>query len=55
LPSFCAGGSINGLRQVVLDFVSKKHIRLVNQASFVYWLVMMLVGAAALVGGVRQP
>jgi succinate dehydrogenase hydrophobic anchor subunit len=47
--------SINGLRQVVLDFVSKQHIRLVNQASFVYWLVMMLFGAASLVVGVHQP
>ena len=47
---------INGLRQVVLDFVpKKKNIRLVNQASFVYWLVVMLFGATALVGGVRQP
>lgn len=47
---------INGLRQVILDFASKKkNIRLVNQAAFAYWLVMMLLGVAALVGGVRQP
>ena len=46
---------INGLRQVVLDFASKKHIRLINQASFVYWLVLVLLGIAALVGGVRKP
>jgi succinate dehydrogenase hydrophobic anchor subunit len=52
---FVLAHSINGLREVVLDFISKKHIRLVNQASFVYWLVMMLFGATALVGGVRQP
>lgn len=46
---------INGLRQIVLDFVSEKKIGLVNQASFVYWLVMVLIGMAAVVGGVRQP
>ena len=46
---------INGLRQVILDFISKKNIRLVNQASFVYWCVMVLIGIAPLVGGVRQP
>lgn len=46
---------INGLRQVVLDFVSKKNVRLVNQSSFVYWIVMVLIGMAALIGGVRQP
>ncbi len=52
---FALAHGINGLRQVVLDFVSKKNIRLVNQASFVYLLVMVLIGLAALVGGVRQP
>lgn len=53
---FALAHGINGLRQVVLDFVSKKkNIRLVNQAAFVYWLVMVLLGIAALVGGVRKP
>lgn len=47
---------INGLRQVVLDFVSKKkNIRLVNQTLVVYWLVLVLLGIAALMGGVRKP
>jgi succinate dehydrogenase / fumarate reductase membrane anchor subunit len=53
---FALAHGINGLRQVVLDFVSKKkNIRLVNQAAFVYWLVMVLLGIAALLGGVRKP
>lgn len=52
---FALAHGINGLRQVVLDFVSKKLIRLINQASFMYWLVMVLIGIAALVGGVRKP
>ena len=53
---FALAHGINGLRQVVLDFVSKKkNIRLVNQAASVYWLVMALLGIAALLGGVRQP
>ncbi len=53
---FALAHGINGLRQVVLDFVSKKkNIRLVNQAAFVYRLVMVLLGIAALVGGVRKP
>lgn len=52
---FALAHGVNGLRQVVLDFVSKKNIRLVNQASFVYWLVLVLFGVAALVGGVRKP
>ncbi len=53
---FALAHGINGLRQVVLDFVSKKKsIRLVNQALFVFWLVLVLLGIAALVGGVRNP
>jgi len=52
---FALAHGINGLRQVVLDFVSKKNIRLVNQTAFVYWLVLVLFGIAALVGGVRKP
>jgi succinate dehydrogenase / fumarate reductase membrane anchor subunit len=52
---FALAHGINGLRQVVLDFVSKKNIRLMNQTSFVYWLVLVMLGIAALVGGVRQP
>ena len=52
---FALAHGINGLRQVVLDFVAKKkNIRLVNQAAFVYWLVLVLPGIAALVGGVRK-
>ena len=52
---FALAHGINGLRQVVLDYVSRKNIRLVNQAASVYWLVMVLLGIAALLGGVRQP
>ena len=53
---FALAHGINGLRQVVLDFVSKKkNIRLVNQAMFVYWFVLVLLGSAALIGGVRDP
>lgn len=52
---FALAHGINGLRQVVLDFASKRHIRLINQALFVCWLVLVLLGIAALVGGVREP
>jgi len=52
---FALAHGINGLRQVILDFVSKKkNIRLVNQSAFVYWLVLVLLGIVALVGGVRK-
>lgn len=43
------------MRQVVLDFISTENIRLVNQASLVNRCVIVLIGVATLVGGVRQP
>lgn len=52
---FALAHGVNGLRQVVLDFVSSKKICLLNRASFVSWLVLALIGLAALIGGVRQP
>ena len=53
---FALAHGINGLRQVILDFVSKKEkIRLVNRGLFVFWSLMVLVGIATLVGGVRTP
>ena len=45
---------VNGLRQIVLDFVSKKKARLVTRAAFAYWLILALLGTIALVGGVRK-
>lgn len=52
---FALAHGINGLRQIVLDYVAKKYIRLVNQALAVSGLVIVLIGMVALVGGVRQP
>jgi len=50
---FALAHGINGLRQVILDFMPRKNIRLANQAAFMLWLVMVLLGGAALVRGVR--
>ncbi len=53
---FALAHGINGLRQVILDFVSKKEkVRLVNRGLFIFWSLMVLVGIATLVGGVRTP
>jgi succinate dehydrogenase / fumarate reductase, membrane anchor subunit len=52
---FALAHGINGFRQIVLDYVSKKYIRLVNQTLVVCGLVIVLIGTVALVGGVRQP
>ncbi|MBI1854713.1 MAG: succinate dehydrogenase [Chloroflexi bacterium] len=53
---FALAHGINGLRQVVLDFFStRKNIRWLNQTLLALWLVLVLAGIAALVGGVRKP
>lgn len=53
---FALAHGINGMRQVVLDFVSKtKSVRALNRILFVFWILLVLVGIAALVGGVRNP
>ncbi len=53
---FALAHGINGLRQIILDFVSKKQqIRLVNRGLLIFWGLMVLVGIAALVGGVGTP
>ena len=53
---FALAHGINGLRQVILDFVSKKEkVRLVNRGLFIFWSLRVLVGIATLVGGVRTP
>jgi succinate dehydrogenase / fumarate reductase membrane anchor subunit len=52
---FALAHGINGLRQIILDFVSKKkNIRWVNRGLFLFWFILVLLGIAALVGGVRK-
>ncbi len=53
---FALAHGVNGMRQVVLDFVSKKkNVLRVNRGLFVFWFILVLLGIAALVGGVQQP
>lgn len=53
---FALAHGMNGLRQIILDYVySKEKIRFVNRALFTLWLFLALAGIFALVGGVRQP
>lgn len=53
---FALAHGINGLRQIILDFASNRNIiRWVNRGLFVFWFILVLLGIAALVGGVRNP
>jgi succinate dehydrogenase / fumarate reductase membrane anchor subunit len=56
LLGFAFAHGVNGLRQVLHDFVHKESARKVlNWALFIFWLVVFVIGAVALIGGVNQP
>ena len=56
LLAFAFAHGVNGLRQVLNDFIKNKGtMRLVSWLLLVFWLVLSLIGAMAIVGGVQQP
>lgn len=55
LLGFAFAHGVNGLRQVLIDFVhSETGRKLLSWALFIFWLAIFAIGAVALVGGVRQ-
>ncbi len=55
LLGFAMAHGMNGARQVLNDFVKgDKGRKIVNWGTFIVWLVVTLIGAIALVGGVNQ-
>jgi succinate dehydrogenase / fumarate reductase membrane anchor subunit len=56
LLAFAFAHGMNGLRQVLFDFLPAPRVRrALSWALFVLWLVVSLIGAAAIIGGVRMP
>ncbi|MCK4898989.1 MAG: hypothetical protein KAS38_09435 [Anaerolineales bacterium] len=56
LLAFAFAHGVNGLRQILNDFIkNKRTMRLVSWLLLVFWLVLSLIGAMAIVGGVQQP
>lgn len=56
LLAFAFAHGMNGLRQVLLDFVKdQKSMRRIAWLLFAFWLVLSLIGATAIISGVRQP
>lgn len=54
LLAFAFAHGVNGLRQVLNDYISRKSTqRKVGWILLVFWAVISLIGAAAIVGGVR--
>jgi succinate dehydrogenase / fumarate reductase membrane anchor subunit len=55
LLAFAFAHGVNGLRQVVNDFIkNKRTMRLFSLLLFIFWLVLSLIGAFAIIGGVQQ-
>ncbi len=56
LLAFAFAHGVNGLRQVINDYIkNQSFMRLVSVLLFLFWLVLSLIGAAAIVGGVQTP
>jgi len=54
LLAFAFAHGVNGLRQVLNDYISsQKTQRRVGWALLLFWAVISLIGAAAIIGGVR--
>jgi succinate dehydrogenase / fumarate reductase membrane anchor subunit len=56
LLSFAFAHGVNGLRQVLNDYISRDSTRKkTTWMLFGFWLVLSLIGAVAIIGGVRNP
>ena len=56
LLAFAFAHGVNGLRQVLNDYISSEVNRSrMSWILLVFWLVISLIGAAAIIGGVRAP
>lgn len=56
LLAFAFAHGINGLRQVIHDFVqNEEYMRILTWGLLVFWLIVSSIGAIAIIGGVRQP
>jgi succinate dehydrogenase / fumarate reductase membrane anchor subunit len=54
LLAFAFAHGVNGLRQVLFDYIGNDTARRwISWLLFAFWLVISLIGAAAIVGGVR--
>ncbi len=56
LLAFAFAHGVNGLRQVLFDFVRGERTRTIfNWGLLIFWLVISVIGAGAIIGGVRPP
>ena len=56
LLAFAFAHGVNGLRQVLFDYIQSARSRQnLAVGLFIFWLLITLVGALAIIGGVRPP
>jgi succinate dehydrogenase / fumarate reductase membrane anchor subunit len=56
LLAFAFAHGINGLRQVMFDYINNQKIkRALAWGLLILWMILSVVGAAAIIGGVRLP
>jgi succinate dehydrogenase / fumarate reductase membrane anchor subunit len=56
LLAFAFAHGVNGLRQVLFDYVrDEQNQRRLSGALLIFWFIISLIGAIALIGGVRSP
>jgi succinate dehydrogenase / fumarate reductase membrane anchor subunit len=56
LLAFAFAHGINGLRQVMFDYINNQTIkRTLAWGLLILWMILSVVGAAAIIGGVRLP
>jgi succinate dehydrogenase / fumarate reductase membrane anchor subunit len=56
LLSFAFAHGVNGLRQVLNDYIRQDTTRKrVSWLLFTLWLILSMIGAVAIIGGVRAP
>lgn len=56
LLAFAFSHGVNGLRQVLLDFTKTPRGRkAVSWGAFMFWLLLTIIGATSIIGGVRMP
>lgn len=55
LLGFAFAHGVNGLRQVLMDYIrNERAYHLVRWGLLLFWLVITVVGAVAIIGGVRN-
>jgi succinate dehydrogenase / fumarate reductase, membrane anchor subunit len=55
LLAFAFAHGINGLRQVLMDYIrNERTFRMVSWGLLIFWFVITVVGAVALIAGVRN-